>query len=75
MVAGKRGKAIENIIDRFKPYHVGATIDYGFNINDSYEYNFSDKELLFSVLVQVTLISPQIQLLLFVLLKLKLKLF
>lgn len=32
-------------------------------------------ELLFSVLVQVTLISPQIQLLLFVLLKLKLKLF
>ncbi len=29
-------KAIENIIDRFKPYHVGATIDYGFNINDNY---------------------------------------
>ena len=28
-------KAIENIIDRFKPYHVGATIDYGFNINDN----------------------------------------
>lgn len=30
-------KAIENIIDRFKPYHVGATIDYGFNVDDGYK--------------------------------------
>lgn len=30
-------KAIENIIDRFKPYHVGATIDYGFKVDDGYK--------------------------------------
>lgn len=29
-------KAVENIIDRFKPYHVGATINYGFKVDDGY---------------------------------------
>ena len=29
-------KGIENIMDRFKGYDVGGSIDYGFNINDNY---------------------------------------
>lgn len=40
-------KAIENIIDRFKPYHVGATIDYGFTVDDGYtiDAEFLDPEI------------------------------